>query len=811
MPDSPPVAPRSGPTSDYLSRLAAIAVAVVVVISASIVGSKFAINTDLGVFMPVGRSSAERLLLEQLDRGATSNLVFVSLSGAPEAELGALNKNLAARFRESPLFHRAHNGEYALSATDQQLINDYRYLLTPTDLAQRFTEAGLHAALQDRLRGLTSPFAAIKKRFLRADPTGEQLALFDAWSGQHAKRRGPLQLYGVWFSQDRQRTLMVLEMGASGLDFDGQAQAVQSINDTFAEFAAAPIAIELTGPGVFAVETNDLIRADVRMLTILATLAVGAFLLLAFRSLPLTLYVFVPLLAGVIVAAAAVLLVFGSIHGVTLGFGVTLTGIAVDYPIHLFAHLDGDRSRVREHIRKIWPTLRLGAITTIIAYTTFVLSEFEGLKQLGVFAVAGLATAALTTRWFLPVVMPRRLPVGQGVQRVPGWVEALGRRAHSAQIPGLVAVALAVGYLVATERPRLDFNVDSLSPIQAERRAADKKLRKDLGFWAGGKLLVSVAPTAEHVLRHSEMLIDELDSLVERGAISGYDMAAQYLPSKARQQARQAMLPDRATLQTRLGAALNGLPFKPGIFGPFLDEVEQAKITPSLTLDNLSGSGLDSRLAPLLFESNNGWIAPVLLHGVADAQAVAGLEGVGNDVETVYLHLKGESTRVMSTAIERVAVLLGWGLAAIYLVLAGCFRSVLRPLRILGPTLASVITVAALLVIMGLPLTLFHLVSLLLVIGLGLDYALFFNRLVSRHEEWATTFKALWVCCVTTVLVFGMLVMSHTPPLQAIGVTVALGAALCFLFGAIWASSGAPPRASGSDSSRVVAASGPPA
>jgi len=271
------------------------------------------------------------------------------------------------------------------------------------------------------------------------------------------------------------------------------------------------------------------------------------------------------------------------------------------------------------------------------------------------------------------------------------------------------------------------------------------------------------------------------------------------------------LLPDRATLQRRLGAVLDGLPFKPGIFDPFLDDVERAKVAPLLTLGNISGSGLDSRLASLLFESNSGWIAPVLLHGVADARAIANLETVENDVETVYLHLKGESTRVMSTAIERMAVLLGWGLAAIYLVLAGYFRSVLRPLRILGPTIASVVTVAALLVTLGLPLTLFHMVSLLLVIGLGLDYALFFNRLATHHEEWATTFKALWVCCVTTVLVFGMLVVSHTPPLQAIGVTVALGAALCLLFGAIWASGGAPPSAIDSVPSRAVADSGPPA
>ena len=75
---------------------------------------------------------------------------------------------------------------------------------------------------------------------------------------------------------------------------------------------------------------------------------------------------------------------------------------------------------------------------------------------------------------------------------------------------------------------------------------------------------------------------------------------------------------------------------------------------------------------------------------------------------------------------------------------------------------------------------------LLLVVGLGLDYSLFFNRLSHSVEEWTTTFKALWVCCITTVLVFGMLMLSHTPPLQAVGLTVSIGAGLCLVFGAVW-------------------------
>ncbi|MDH3690345.1 MAG: hypothetical protein OEU36_12780, partial [Gammaproteobacteria bacterium] len=286
----------------------------------------------------------------------------------------------------------------------------------------------------------------------------------------------------------------------------------------------------------------------------------------------------------------------------------------------------------------------------------------------------------------------------------------------------------------------------------------------------------------------SERLIGSLGEILPQGVITDFNAAAQYLPSVATQQARQALLPSGPELATRMKRAMVGLPFKTGIFDPFLRDVEAARTQPPLTPKSLASSALGLRLQSLLFESEGRWVAPILLHGVTNAERLKTLAGKRDGVETLYLDLKGESTRIMGEVIDRVMVLLAWGGLLIYVVLAVYFRSPWKPLRILGPTLAAVLAVSTLLVFSNTPLTLFHLVSLLLVIGLGLDYALFYNRLVENQDEWSTTFKALWVCCVTTVLVFGALLLSSTPPLQAIGMTVALGAGFCLVFGAIWSS-----------------------
>ena len=75
-------------------------------------------------------------------------------------------------------------------------------------------------------------------------------------------------------------------------------------------------------------------------------------------------------------------------------------------------------------------------------------------------------------------------------------------------------------------------------------------------------------------------------------------------------------------------------------------------------------------------------------------------------------------------------------------------------------------------------LGLFDRVALLVVIGLGIDYALFFTRLAANQDEWESTFPALWKSWLTTVLVFGSLAFSQAVVLQAIGLTVSVGVSL---------------------------------
>ncbi len=645
---------------------------------------------------------------------------------------------------------------------------------------------GLKQDLRRRLRGLGSPMAAMEKRFLAADPSGIFIGLVRSLSSLGENAHGPRRDRGVWMTRDDSRAMLVAEIVPDAFDLERQVVAVKTLREIFEDIRQGNTSMVVTGPPAFAVDTRDVIRADVRLLSILALLAVAAFLFLVFWSGTFLVLVMIPLLIGSLVAIASVILAFGSIHGITLAFGVTLTGVAVDYPIHLVSQIRGGPAQAREHVRQIWPTIRLGVITTLIAYAALIFSDFTGLTQLGLFTVTGLLTAAGVTRWWLPLMIPKGAVFRHGMRRPHNVLERLGKRAPRARTWAALSIIVAAAFIILVDQPIREYSIDSLSPIPADRRQDDRQLRKDLGMWSGGKLLAVVAPAKEQALRKSELIARQLDQLKSTGALRDFELAARFLPSQRTQRQRQLRLPDVDTLRNRFDTAVDGLPFKREAFEPFFRDFSDARSQPPLTMEMLQHTTIGSLLSTMLFQIDGQWVATILLHDVRDPARLDQLTGRDGETQTVYIDLKAMSNAIMYRATDRILRLLAWGGLFIYLVLAVYFRDLRKPLYILIPTGAAVMMATALLLAAGVKLTVFHMVTLLLVIGLGLDYALFFNRLTHSEREWATTFKALWVCAVTTVLVFGMLTLSHTPPLQAVGLTVAMGAALCLVYGAIW-------------------------
>eukprot|EP01032_Pedospumella_encystans_P035371 gene35371-40011_t len=93
----------------------------------------------------------------------------------------------------------------------------------------------------------------------------------------------------------------------------------------------------------------------------------SALLLLAFASPRALVIAFLPVATGVVIGTAAVSWVFGSVHGLTLGFGSTLIGETVDYAIYYLIQARGAAvpGTGWQRWRTVhWPTVRIGLLTS---------------------------------------------------------------------------------------------------------------------------------------------------------------------------------------------------------------------------------------------------------------------------------------------------------------------------------------------------------------------------------------------------------------------------------------------------------------
>jgi predicted exporter len=155
----------------------------------------------------------------------------------------------------------------------------------------------------------------------------------------------------------------------------------------------------------------------------------------------------------------------------------------------------------------------------------------------------------------------------------------------------------------------------------------------------------------------------------------------------------------------------------------------------------------------------------------------------------VVLDIKGEADSLYSTYLAEAVRLSLAGFAAIVILLGLALRSPMRVVRVVTPLALAVLVVAGGFALMGRQLTLLHVIGMLLIVAVGSNYALFFDRRAADTHLGSVplTLASLLVANVATVVSFGILAFSTVPVLTALGSTVAPGALLALLFSALLA------------------------
>lgn len=734
--------------------------------------------SDMSAFLPTKPTTNQGILIEQLTHGSLSRTIVIGIEGAPSEVLGKASKELAGAMRSSQHFSVVQNGDADTTRTDQAFIFNNRYAISPTTV-DHFTETGLKASISDSIDLLASPLGLFIKKVFRQDPTGELVSII--------KNLGLTERVevsqGVWMGNNGQRALILAQTNSVGTDTDNQALAVHFIKSEMAKLKeqfGQRISAKMTGAPVFSVNARETIQSQVMLFSMIGLGAISFLYFWVFRSLKLFILGSLPILTGVLAGIATVSLGFDKVHAITIGFGSTLIGEAVDYSIYYFAQAQKEESDWKT---KFWPTIRLGTLTSITGFLALVASDFPGLSQLSLFTISGLVSAILVTRYVLPSLHAESLPKSGVISSVGSRVNSMRVYCAPAKYLGYFAAALMAGSMFLGNGTWSN-QISDLSPISKTDKALDQQLRADIGATGTRHLVVIRAQSEESALQSTEALSGLLQPLLEDGTITGFDSATKLLPSKRTQELRRESIPTRDVLQTRLTQAIKSLPVKFETLDPFIADAETARLGNPITQESFDGTSLIELLRSMIYQSGNDWISIVPLKDTPgtplDTSVIKKLVIEHPEFNGQYVDLLNESNSMYGQYVSGTLASCVLGGIAIFGLLVVSLRSIKAAISVTLPLFLSVTIVAGALGLFGVDLTLLHAVGFLLIVAIGSNYALLaYKDPVSLDNE---TAGALVIACISTVMGFGVLGFTDVPVLKAIGQTVAPGALLTLLF-----------------------------
>jgi predicted exporter len=533
-----------------------------------------------------------------------------------------------------------------------------------------------------------------------------------------------------------------------------------------------------TGAVFYAAAGAAQANQEISQIGLIAILGIIITLFLVFRTLqPLVFALFV-VGSSLIGGLAICLFIFKSVHILALVFGSSLVGVTVDYALHYFcARYQHDGSSPQSHfhvLKRLMPALPLGVFSSILGYSLLIVVPFPGIQQMAVLASGGLLCSFLTVcfcaHFFVSSTQKKIPSCGAKLQKYLDKVADFGRRKKGKIILSVLSLFLFfAGACVLT----FEDDVRQFQSLDRVLKKEEEKIQAMMKVDHGSRFLTIVASTVDDVLQREEQLAIDL----EKKGISNYRGLATLIPSTKRQQENRQLI--KKALYEKHGSSFAH------ILGPeFLMDMDNLGL--KAPFFDVPRDLPDGWRELIYFPSEGRVIGQMLLHGTPPLQELQELASRYEGVS--YIDLPYEYSSLFSSYRQ---IMMGLVLAVLFGIMIGfaIWKGVKESLQIVAPVVLSILATVGIISLSGISFNLFHVMGLLLVLCIGIDYAFFlYFRKPSENLGHTGDFLLLanGLAALTTLFSFGLLVFSKTIAIHSFGLTVFIGIVLCFCLTAVF-------------------------
>ena len=582
--------------------------------------------------------------------------------------------------------------------------------------------------------------------------------------------------------------------------------------------SSGEFSVSFGGGYALAAESESVLREDLeRNITLSIALILGI-LWLAWRRIGQVFLAAVPLAVGIFVGFGLFSIFQREIIVLAMVSGAVLAALGIDFLIHWFERLRGldgkaiDGEAITQATRAVGPSLCTAAITTALAFLSFVFVSGGFLRDLGLLTACGILTCLAATVTLAPALL--RLvggrDVGRRARRVRGpsslgrGCAGLARQAiayRAVTLAGAALLCLGAIAVLVLRPPGTRSDLMDLHPAGSQARRVERELRREFGGVVDPVLLrVEVAGgRVQALLDEVERVEGELVKLRAAGHIAGWASPLSFLPS-SRSVRRVADLVAAADLPLLIDALRRSLAaegFAVESFEPAIDVFRRSleELRPP-TLAELRDSGLAARIDSLVRAGPERSVALVAVHPEVAGDAASGREnlsrrldealrraGVSAEVTGLHAVSAASSKFVVRHFLQASGLALGVIVAVVVLLLR-------RPrpiLAALAPVACGTCWTLALQNLLGHDLNFMNVGVLPMVLGIGVDDGihLVVSTLTSERgdpvEAARHTGPAVVWTSWTTLAAFGTLAFSTSPGLASVGLLCTLGIGSCLL------------------------------
>lgn len=742
------------------------------------------IGTDITNFMPDGGRAKLAALSRKLSNSELTRTMVISVGADDPATATAAAAALEQALARHP------EVAWTRAGLSDDMFEEARAIYFPrrfyfassrpeVEIAAVVSPAGLADKARQFVRELRHPTATFMKPLMMRDPLG----LFRDFLDEARRSQPDLPSRdGRLVSPDGKFALILLATVHSHFSSSVQAAFLDDLREMMEAVQAKHgqrLTIETSGANRVAVRAEQSIRRDVYWIGACTFIGVAVLFLLFFRSATPFLLALLPGLLGMVTGTTAGLVVLGSLDGLSIAFAAALLGVAIDYSIHVINHhaMLGDAS-ARATVRRLAPSLLLGAATTMASFAGLLMTTSPAFRELGVVSIVGIGAAIAATLYVLPDFLVRKRTIPPLSRRVArGLREAVDalrdrRRALAIFTGGACAASLLL-------LPSLQWGDDLSRLASVDRTLIDEdiRVRSRLPDFETGRFVIALGPDAEGALQTNDLVFSRLQGLVREGSLGAVRSLHQLLWSEDLQRRNWEAL-RRFDLRERVDLAFRAEGFRAGAFDDAFADLETPP--PPLTLADLQNSAFAPLVSTLALPIGDQF---AVLTYLRDVRSLPDLEAALADIEDAVVFDQREFVNQVyaefrTTTLQQVLV----GSVLVALVLLLRYRAWRPAVAAILPSLLVVIVLLGAFALFAVETNLLHVISLMMVMGMGVDYGVFLVDTADEPEAFGSTMLSLLLSCLTTILVFGALAISEHPALRAIGVTTGFGVLLAFVF-----------------------------